>query len=33
VARAVLGHSGLAVTEIYAELDRKKVEEAMVRGG
>ncbi len=32
-ARAVLGHSSTAVTEIYAELDRDKAAEAMARVG
>jgi integrase len=32
-ARAVLGHSSTAVTEIYAELDREKAAEAMARVG
>ncbi len=33
VARAVLGHSSPAVTEIYAELDQAKAAEAMARVG
>lgn len=33
VARAVLGHSSPAVTEIYAELDAEKAREAMERMG
>ncbi len=33
VARAVLGHSSPAVTEVYAELDGAKAAEAMVRVG
>jgi integrase len=33
VARAVLGHSSAAVTEIYAELDMAKASEAMGRIG
>jgi integrase len=32
-ARAVLGHSSTAVTELYAELDRSKAAEAMERIG
>ncbi|WP_165076085.1 tyrosine-type recombinase/integrase [Paludisphaera rhizosphaerae] len=33
VARAVLGHSSAAVTEIYAEMDQAKAREAMERVG
>jgi integrase len=33
VARAVLGHSSPAVTEVYAELDLGKAAEAMARVG
>jgi integrase len=33
VARAVLGHSSPAVTEVYAELDGAKAAEAMERVG
>ncbi len=32
-ARAVLGHSSTAVTEVYAELDRDKAAEAMAKVG
>jgi integrase len=32
-ARAVLGHSSTAVTEVYAELDRDKASDAMARVG
>ncbi len=32
-ARAVLGHSSTAVTEVYAELDRDKAAHAMARIG
>ena len=33
VARAVLGHSSPAVTQIYAEVDMEKAAEAMSRVG
>ena len=33
VARAVLGHSSPAVTEVYAELDLSKAAEAMEKVG
>ncbi len=33
VARAVLGHSSPAVTEVYAELDQAKAADAMARIG